>query len=238
MWLVRVSSRLMKGAFDPDCSRLLQDCCTTAEMLHRSLWQQKQCRGKDEEEKRQHNSLQSLRDTLEFLLSDGRGKKKSLPQCRVEHQWAADLFSHPSYKAALTRLKKGSCPLPWRSLYYSADKSKTESHSNHFPVWHKSTKPLGGIFEVCFTHECTPEWDTAPLWNSTLQTSQVFMRFPFAVILGSTEICSTLETLLSLPTRNGAEWICTWLILHRRRTVDNCSSVSNWEMTVPSWQVM
>lgn len=44
MWLVRASSCVMKGAFDPDCSGLLQDCWATAEILYHRLRQQKQCR--------------------------------------------------------------------------------------------------------------------------------------------------------------------------------------------------
>lgn len=87
----------MKGAFDPDCSGLLQDCRATAEVLYWRLWQLNNAEGE-----KTHNSLQSLRDTLELPLSEGRGKKKSLPQSRAERQWAVGLFSRPFYKPALT----------------------------------------------------------------------------------------------------------------------------------------
>lgn len=106
-----------------DCYRIA--CATQPEMLHRSLWQQKTAcrvcrihlnyRCLTEEERKSH------------FLNAGRNASR-LQTC-----------SHPFYKAALTRLKKGSCPLPWRSLlYYSLTNQKSRLTRNLFFRWHIS----------------------------------------------------------------------------------------------------
>lgn len=161
----------MKGAFDPDCSRLLQDCCATQpEMLHRSLWQQKTAcrvcrihlnyRCLTEEERKSH------------FLNAGRNASR-LQTC-----------SHPFYKAALTRLKKGSCPLPWRSLlYYSLTNQKSRLTRNLF---------LGGIFQSIFH---------AQVHARTRYHTAVEFNFANKPGLYEVSICSDLGAALrSVPT--------------------------------------